>query len=208
MLIPKKDVTVVITSRKRYHLLEITLKSFFKFNTYKGIRDIIVVEDGEEIPLDFQRKFSNVKFIHTGENVGQTRAVDYAYSFVKTELIFHCEDDWQFYAGGFIEESKEILKRESKCLLVWLRAHNDTNQHPHKDGIMALDCRGVWHGFTFNPALRRTSDYKFVAPFNNFAPFNFKVKYESEMLIGKKYRQFGYYARISEKKDGYVKHIG
>lgn len=42
----KPGVTVVITSYRRYDLLNKTLQSFFKFNTYP-VEEIVIVEDGE-----------------------------------------------------------------------------------------------------------------------------------------------------------------
>ena len=51
--------------------------------------------------------------------------------------------------------------------LVQLRAWNDTNGHPvshaapdHSYGVMATGYCDCWHGFTFNPGLRRLSDYR------------------------------------------------
>ena len=38
----------------------------------------------------------------------------------KTPYIFHCEDDWVYTRGNFIEDSLKILKTDDKIIQVWL----------------------------------------------------------------------------------------
>jgi len=125
-----KKITLVITSCGRFDLLKETLISFFKFNTYP-IEECIIIEDsGTVSTLDFLKEFIPVpvKFIINPINLGQMKSIDLAYAEVKTNYIFHCEDDWEFFKSGFIEESFKILEVDPTVFTVWVRAHNDTNK--------------------------------------------------------------------------------
>lgn len=217
-----KDVTVVITSCNRHDLLLKTIRSFLWYNTYQGIKAIIVIEDGDkklseknllqlnESCEDFGIQFL---FINTVDRVGQIEAADLAYSMVTTPYVFHCEDDWEFYDMGFIEESKAILEKQPKCLQVWLRDRKDTNGHPVRwsggrieFGMMMFAYKGMWHGFSFNPGLRRMAQYHEIGKFSNVAIWRQQKPWEAEAAIGLWYYKRGYWAAITPK--GYVKHIG
>lgn len=233
-------VTCVVTSCNRHDLLDVTLASFFTYNTYP-IERIIVVEDGISVPGSLTEKYKlrPIEWISTGERVGQTAAVDYAYSRVPTPYIFHMEDDWEFYESGFIEKSLQILTAQPKCLQVWLRALNDTNGHPygrrvHQDDNatwhqVIFDYKPVgwyglsklrrlisglgqenWHGFSFNPGLRRLTDYILTGGYGKLANYDFHNPTEAEMAIGQFYRNQGYFSAIlcDHGGRGYVRHIG
>src|SRR5207248_6183587 len=165
------EVTVVLTSCGRQDLLERTLDSFFLHNTYP-VRDFIIIEDGDGRKNGrLSKKYQDylLTWHDTGTRVGQVTAIDMAYSHVKTDFIFHCEDDWEFLRPGFIERSLEVLKTDEKILQVSLRDKDDTNGHPVSQRVyfaqwvpyrlLALDYDagewGVWHGFAWNPGLRR-----------------------------------------------------
>ena len=53
----KREVTVVVTSCNRHDLLEATLDSFCRYNTYRGIKEIIVIEDGPQSPEKLLQKY-------------------------------------------------------------------------------------------------------------------------------------------------------
>ncbi|PSV12473.1 glycosyltransferase family A protein [Photobacterium leiognathi] len=210
------NVTVVITSCNRFDLLEKTIESFIKFNTYP-ISDWIIIEDSHNIKKlkKILNKFKslNITLLHNDIQLGQMKSIEKAYSHVKTDYIFHCEDDWEFYRHNFIEDSFKILHSNSKIVTVWLREQNDTNEHPIEDktyygedniqynelktDFVKYEGASAWHGFTFNPGLRRLSDYKLIAPISD---------YENECEVSDKYYKLGYKAAIF--KHGYVKHIG
>lgn len=205
------DVTVVLTSCDRHDLLEKTLASFTQFNTYPRIKEVIVVEDGTADPSAICRKFG-ARLIPIGRRAGQVNAIDTAYAQVTTPYIFHLEDDWEFYKAGFIEKSKALLDLDPSTMQVWLRAWDDTNKHPlsfqsddEKFGVIALDVHGVWSGFSFNPGLRRLSDYKKIGSYGAIQRTTEGHHYE--VAISLKYRQLGYRAVILDK-GGYVRHIG
>jgi hypothetical protein len=220
------DITVVVTSCGRPDLLRRTLDSFLKYNTYR-IRDFIVMEDGDApLPLADDERYRpyNFRWLSTGRRMGQMRAIDVAYASVETEYIFHCEDDWEFIAPSFIERSLSVLKQNASILQVWIRALNDTNNHPVMNDVFfaedvpyrlmqtgfQTDEWGTWHGFSFNPGLRRRRDYLLIGGFGALDPFRQKKPYEIEREASAFYMQRGFYAAILADKEGkgYVKHIG
>lgn len=217
---PTSLVTGVLTSCNRHDLLEKTLDSFLAQNTY-DLAEIIVVEDGDAVAAALCDKYRphRIKWISTGRRVGQIAAIDYAYSLVKTPYIFHMEDDWEFYRSGFIERSLQLLQRHAKCLQVWIRALNDS-KHTVEPRIyrvndvpwqkLTRDFDGMWHGFSFNPGLRRVTDYVAVGGYSNYAAFQFNRPNRAEAAIGAVYRERGYFAAIlvDEGGTGYVRHIG
>ena len=95
------------------------------------------MEDGKsEAGLAREERYRqrNVRWLCTGQRIGQMPAIDLAYRSVEQQsTIFHCEDDWEFFAPGFIEKSLSILSRNADILQVWLRALGDTNR-PSSDG--------------------------------------------------------------------------
>lgn len=222
-----KKIDVVITSCNRLDLLKKTIDSFVKHNTYP-INQIILIDDSgstkKELLENILNKISSPKkIIVNPRNIGQIQSIDIAYAAVKSDYIFHLEDDWEFFKSSFIEHSIEILDENPKVINVWLRAINDTNNHPIDEDIKktksGLEYQLVstnhsenWHGFSFNPGLRRASDYKKIAPFSGLEEIIPKGKksllYVGEVDISVTYFKLGYRGAIITSKDGYVKHIG
>jgi GT2 family glycosyltransferase len=216
-------VTLVVTSCGRVDLLKQTLISFFKFNRYP-IEECIIVEDsGTTIDLSFLTEIVPVKLkvLINDTNIGQIHSIDKAYAEIQTPYIFHCEDDWEFYKCGFIEESIKILKEDTTVSNVWLRSHSDTMGHPidfnliKKNDIeyfyMTTHYKGKWHGFSLNPGLRRTSDYLKFKPYSNLQVMIRKKKTMimlGEVDLSMHYFEYGYRGAITTNSDGYVKHIG
>lgn len=216
-----QPIDVILTSFARYDLLERTLDSFFEFNT-APIGQFIIYEDygqnnmndRQKLQLDYiLRKYEKygVKVLIRNVRVGQIAALDELHKHIKTEWYFSTEDDFQFYRPGFIEESYEVMCGRDKCIQVHLREHNDVNGHPimkQNDGTYRLKTsyKSIWHGFSFNPSLRRISDYHRIGSYSKLAKFNPVRPWEAEAAIGKRYMALGYYAAITPQ--GYCKHIG
>lgn len=220
------QTTVVLTSCGRQDLLTRTIDSFLRFNT-APIARFIVIEDGPaELNAALQDRYSSENFLwlSTGRRVGQLRAVDQAYQYVETPYIFHCEDDWEFYASSFIELSMQVLEQNVTWLQVYLRALVDIYGHPlyeevHVAGmaryrILKHDWDaayyGLWHGFAFNPGLRRLSDYHRIGSYQSCAVFDVERPWEAERTISEVYRDLGYWATILTNNDGggFVRHTG
>jgi hypothetical protein len=207
-------ITFVLTSCGRFAELENTLESFFKYNTSKIDRYIIIEDSGCEIMksacIELNAKYDNIfEFIFNKDRIGQIKSIDEAYSLITTEYIFHCEDDWEFYRTGFIEDSMAILEANDKIINIWLRSLSDTNGHPvsqevYEDAsvqyrLLDTNWRERWCGFSFNPGLRRLKEYSMLKPYSDIKPAfpaGTQKFYTPESEIGIKYRNMGYYAAI------------
>lgn len=222
-------VTIVLTSCNRPFLLEKTLASFVKYNTYPIFQTIIIDDSGKLMcNSEVCKKFPqlNITEIYNISNIGQVASIDKAYAMVKTKWIFHCEEDWEFLDYGFIEKSMEILNNDisQKIFTVWLRPHNNTNYHPvMKDGLNRgyydmmheysyTNAKGfyyTWYGITFNPGLRRTSTcMKFHPLMSQCESSLFDYKKIGEYHVNQLFGKQGYYSVILDKESGYVAHIG
>jgi hypothetical protein len=214
-----QSITAVLTSCGRPLLLRRTLQSFYAQNEYP-LHEFIVIEDGADIQRQVVAEFANrnITWLATGQRVGQVAAIDYAYSHVTTPYIFHVEDDWEFYRSGFLPASLAVLQDQPKCLQVWIRRINDTNKHPVESHIyriggvnwrrMAPSFRGSWHGFSFNPGLRRMLDYVAIGGYGHCARFEFNKPLLAEKAINKIYHKRGFFAAILDDDKGFVRHIG
>lgn len=136
-------------------------------------------------------------------------------TYIANSVIVHnCEEDWEFYRPGFIEKSLEILLCEPAIMMVWIRALNDTNGHPIEPKVykanhvnyqlVACGVQGMWHGWTFNPGLRRLSDYQKVGKYGKIAPW--EKAGTRECLVGIEYFRLG--LRSAILPEGYVYHTG
>ena len=212
-----RQVTVVVTSCNRHDLLEITLDSFCRYNTFRSIKEIIVIEDSPISPAKLLEKYKRLYPVRCIKNVtrlGHPLSVDIAYSHVNTDYIFHCEDDWEFYAPQFMETSLSVLEFSPTILQVHLKALTDMgfDYTVHERGDFAIlhyEYLRIWHGFSLNPGLRRLRDYKRLVNFcmHLATPF-FSGSFEA--YIGNIYRGLGYVAAVSlaNQGKGFVRHIG
>lgn len=216
-------ITVVITSCGRMELLKRTVNSFFNYVDVFPSELVLIDDSGDkkvhqDIADYFQKKNLPipVNLVFNETNIGQINSIDIAYSRVKTPLIFHLENDWEFIRSGFMADSLYILESLPKIITVWLRGTEDTNTHPVEPALFQLnniDYRymavgalgGNWHGFTWNPGLRRLKDYKLIAPFSAYLhPGDFAAL--TECRIGQRYYQEGF--RAVTLLPQYCKHIG
>lgn len=213
-----KEVTLVITSCNRLELLEETIKSFETYNTYP-IKESIIIEDSgkKTIQEKLIKKYGDkYKIIFNSTPLKQIKSIDKAYSEVKTDYIFHCEDDWEFYRSGFIEDSLVILESQRNVKQVGLRSlhHDILVNHPSitfvnklinannvkyyqlilRDNFSNLD----WLSCSFNPGLLRKKDYDLAGNYHSLA--------QSEAGISLWYKNKGYIGVILENDA--VKHIG
>lgn len=210
------EITFALTSCGRLDLLERTIDSFLKFNSYP-IAAYIISEDDSSCDLSaLKEKYKHLNFYwiqNPGPRRGFLPNIDFLYKHVTTPWVFHCEDDWEFYAPDFIEPSLDILLSNNDLLQVWLRHPEDTNGHPLDKAIyktkgkvkyklLSLDYLCQFSGYTTNPGLRRLKD---------------KVCFEAISMLGPGfigpegkvniyYKQAGFRSAIL--LPGYVRHIG
>jgi hypothetical protein len=212
------DVTVAVTACQRPDLLERTLDSFLRFNTYPIARFIVTEDSGVAgINDKLTAKYAAlpILWIEEPRQRGQIACIDDAYSRVETKYIFHCEDDWEFYDKGFIDKSRVILENCPGVMQVWLRAEFDTNGHPLEpdeyaagNGSETIEFRrlaygyknngNTWYGFSFNPGLRRLADYKALGDY---------ARYKNEIGVSYAYKARLFSAVILCGM-GSVRHIG
>ena len=224
-----KEVTFCLTSCGRVDELEKTIDSFLKFNDYP-IKDWFIIEDSGDttiwsqiVSLNNNTWNKRFKLIFNSNNIGQNASIDKMYAKVETEYIFHCEEDWEFYKGGFIEDSLKVLESQPKVLQVWIRPKSDRILNPIEQRKFTLPggvtVRRVlpvsfkikgdqlvdnYMGFSWNPGLRRKSDWE-IEPIKG----NFTIL-KHEHIIDLVYKKLGYMvvSLSQDDEDGYVKHIG
>jgi GT2 family glycosyltransferase len=192
-------ISITLTSYNRLHLLDETISSFYSTNTY-AIDEFIIINDSGSIDICkyIQHKYPDVTVICNTENRGLSRSLDTLFNSVKNEYIFHIEEDWLFDKSiPYISQSLTILQNCPHVHQVHVRHQYDT---PHKalPEIYTVDNvqyqimdpefqNSEWNGYSWNPGLRRKSDYKKMFP-QGIA--NFK----DEMQCSKHTRQFNYTA--------------
>lgn len=216
-------ISLVITSCGRVELLKRTFDSFMRYNDVPLSQIVLIDDSGDNHKHDLILKYFNrynldldIRLIFNETNIGQVNSIDRAYERVTSDLIFHLEEDWEFIRSGFMSQSLEIINNFPKIFTVWLRGTEDTNGHGvelalfEKNGVkyryMAThQVGGCWHGYTWNPGMRRLRDYQKVAPYSNFiCEGDFAAL--TECRIGQRYFEKGF--NSVSLLDKYVKHIG
>lgn len=211
-----KEVTAVFTSCGRWNLLQQTLTSFCSTNTYQYIKFIIIdnsalTEAESKINSIVQKLNVKHQIIINDTNIGQVASIDKAYSYIDTEYIFHCEDDWLFSGSEYIEKSIDVLDSIPKIVNVNLRFRFDGEKgagspieplqqtlNGTKYHLYQLNYLNMWHGFSWNPGLRKLNDYNIIGScYKNIG---------QEQHIGQLYKELGYRGACLE--DQYAKHIG
>lgn len=228
-----EKVTFVLTCCGRVDLLERTLDTFFEHNDYPIERFIITEDSADEEVFEQCRKLNKEKynnkleFVFNHDKLGQSASIDKAYSMVDTEYIFHCEEDWEFYRGGFIQDSIKVLKTQPKVLQAWIRPKSDKilnkieqKRYTLPGGVrvrrvlpVSFKVKGAnedgtdmiirnYMGFSWNPGLKRKKDWELLEGGYSF--------FEREHLVDHHYRDLGYMivSLSDDDSDGYVRHIG
>lgn len=117
-----REVTLFITSCGRPELLKRTLVSFCKYNTYP-IQEVIMCEDSGLIGcIDFAHDILpwTTTIYYNKSRIGLMLNMNKYNKFIKTPYVFHLEDDYEFFKGGFIEMSFEMMDSDSKISQVLL----------------------------------------------------------------------------------------
>lgn len=206
--------TVALTSCGRFDLLERTLASLLPRLKAPPARILVAEDSGDRRVYDVVERFCDIhgeiEIILNDPPLGQIRSIDRLYSTIDTEWIFHCEDDWEFYSDGFIEKSFAIMKEFTHFSMVSVRDRADLEENrffrePRSfSGIQyfVLDpsVKPVWTGLTFNPGLRRMSDYRIVGPYASFGVAS------NEARVSDCYRKLGYLTAYLD--DSAARHIG
>jgi hypothetical protein len=190
------NVTMVLTSCNRLDLLEQTIKSISS-EALDKIPKKILVDDSTDKDCFIRLKEENQNGYLRGwslllneEKLGQAGSIDRAYSEVKTEYVFHCEDDWGFDDYDFITPSIKILEKYDNLVQVTFR--KDT-PHPTHNEIYeeGTDCAfrvlipnyNGWPGFTYNPNIFKFSAYKQIGRYLGMSEKDVGIFYKNSQLF-------------------------
>jgi hypothetical protein len=197
---------MIVTSCGRHDLLKETLDSFIRVNCGGAKPDATIIIEDSEIPMpDWMRdnihfysaNIGKVQWIQNESRRGQIYSIDRAYAQVKTDYIFHMEDDWTFVRGeNFMQDSKAILEKYPSVLQVSLRGDSGWHQLidlPKYEGfkIAMPGWRGGWGGISFNPGLRRLSDYKKIGSYGSHVAYG-TMGLGHEIGLSKLFLEMGY----------------
>ena len=210
MAITEDDVTVVVTACGRPDLLQKTIETFLEYNTYPIYEWIINEDSGiADVNAELKARYPTFTWIDSPERRGQIKSIDACYSRVKTPYIFHLEDDWEMYNHGAIEESLLILKEHPTVSAVMCRDH-DPRQYHMSETPPILTCWGTWGYWSFNPGLRRLSDYKTDFPdgYNAYVSYDVRDPLRAEFFINSFYLEKGWHMALTPNPAGYVRHLG
>jgi len=203
------NVTMVLTSCNRRDLLKQTIQSIPQQTLDKIATKIIVDDSADQECFSELREenengyLKNWTILYNEEKLGQPASIDRAYSHVNTEYVFHCEDDWFFDGGDFIDRSLPILDKYDNIIQVTFRKDSPhrTEDEIYEEGTQSefsilIPGYNGWPGFTYNPNIFKFSAYEYVNPISG--------KYEKD--VGLIFNQMELYTVSLEKK--MVSHIG
>jgi len=188
------NYTLVVTSCERPELLKQTLLSFAMYADIEPI-DTVVIEDGNsDAPAWFEniQGLGKLRWLKNGVRRGQTYSIDRVYSEVKTEYLFHSEEDWLYTRTGFIKESLDILAKYSDISMVGIRGKSEHPEFFDAErgfNIRQKDWNG-WGGISWNPGLRRLEDYNRIGKFGNHVDYDLTCH---EHKISTIYRSLGFF---------------
>jgi GT2 family glycosyltransferase len=109
---PNSDTTTFILSCNRLQVLDETIESFLKTRDY--VTKIVIVDDSAEQGVfeTLVEKYGNFSdVICFPSNRSQWWAMDFMVSWCDTEYIFYLEDDWKLLQSGYLNASKQILRK-------------------------------------------------------------------------------------------------
>ena len=213
------DTTFTMTTCNR---LDLTLKTLSSLKQYGyDVDSFIIMLDcfNETLADTLYQKYPHVHFVTPtsphGEN-GGARHMDnlqQLFEMVKTPWWFHCEDDWEFTAPGFIENSKTILSNDSSIYMIMGREPNTfkphvdetygwkTSPNNHKYGALRINSgpSGSFASYTANPSVLDVS--RVHAMIGNFS--NYRGESDVSRKLGKRFS-----ARVGIFRDHYYHHMG
>ena len=199
----QEKISFVLTSCGRTDLLDPTLESFFKFNSFR-IEKLYLVEDSvnPSVYEHIKEKWDDkLELIFNKKKKGQIQSIVDTYNLIKTPFVFHCEDDWVYTRKNFIEDSLKILQTDDKIIQVWLESQESASrldifeygplQKVGKIGFRKVYCKDGWEWgyFSFRPGVKRMDDYNLIGGYE---------KYKNELDIGVTYKKKGFYTVIIE----------
>ena len=170
----ERRYSVVLTSCGRFDLLRRTVQTFLQYADIAPEKFVVVEDSGDDnvraALADLRAPF---EFVINRPRLGQAAAIDAGYARVETPFVFHCEDDWEFFRGGFVGESFVLLDALPKASAIMLRGRDERRElrklpAEETGGVRFFRAHPKLHrrffGYGYNPGMRRMSDYRRVAP--------------------------------------------
>lgn len=165
------DYTIVVTSCGRFDLLRETLASLFKHLERPAKRVLVIEDSGDEgVRAALANLETPIEVIVNNPQLGQMKSLDKVYALVETPYAFHCEDDWEFFRGGFLAESFALLKARPDVSMVALRPRSELNPLVREMPVERLgdleyftldpSLHPEYFSYSFNPGLRRAADIR------------------------------------------------
>jgi hypothetical protein len=194
------NVTLVLTSCDRHDLLKITLDSFIACSDEQP-QETIIIEDStvpmpqwlEQNLASYSSRLGPIQWVQNDARMGQIFSIDRAYSRVRTDYIFHCEDDWRFVGRDFMRESRALLEEHPDVALVSLRGNSGWHPLIRRGKIWIAEPN--WHGglggICFNLGLRRTAEYQKIGSYGQHISDATKG-FASELELSRKFLSLGY----------------
>ncbi|MCC7162724.1 MAG: glycosyltransferase family 2 protein [Anaerolineae bacterium] len=156
-------VTVLITSGGRKEYLEQTLESLNRYLEYDASKLRWYIIDDMPDSLETRRFIEELPGfdlkIFNPKNMGLGYSLNRIYVEVKTEFVFHCEDDWLFIRPIPIEKMIGILRENPHLRQLWLARALPPRKKPrvvHDTGKGFVEYKGK---FGFVPHLGRMQLY-------------------------------------------------
>ncbi len=215
-MIDYSDITLVITSCKRFELLERTIASMRPW--ISKFPASYIVEDSQEFPaiLRHLEEVDGFTVLRNMTTLGQHRSIDRAYANITTKYIFHCEDDWLFHREPNFDSAMYLLdngiEEHKKISLVCFRDFTTNTKHKqnsynefdlssdeeHEGRYkFSFDPGSRYNSFTFNPSILRRDLLQITGPYGDFL---------TEGSIARYLRKRGYI--ILTEIPGIAEHIG
>lgn len=208
---PDSDITTYVLSCDRLHLLDKTLDSFLQ--TAKEKTKLVIVDDSAnpEVFDKLVNKYGTIAdIICFPENRGQWWALDFMVSYCYTDYIFYLEDDWEFISSGYLQKSRDILKkyRQIGNVDISRRTYEEHGYKTYSDILMddefnfkkhwrISDKHLFWVGWQGSPNLKRRDDLILLGRVE---------KWHNEWNIDRRFHSLGF--RSVFLKDKYVNHLG
>lgn len=188
--------SLLVTSCDRDDLLVRTITSYMQVVDFSP-REIIIFDNGPTRPMPpglNRYKHLGLKWINEGSNRGQIYACDRLWQECKNDYAMWMEEDWQFNQGDFLLKSFKILEDHPEVITVTLRGdwnHPLISDPRFSFQIAQPNWRGCWGGFTFNPGLRRKSDYKKIGSYGRHVGYG-TAGLGHEIQLSTMYSNLGY----------------
>jgi len=183
------DITMILTSCKRYALLEKSLLTFFECCLDADfIKEIIIIDDGSAAD-DVKKAIELLNrinkpfvFLHkSSHKKGHAQSLNYYFDLIKTDYILQMEDDWEFTVkDNFISKALFVMTEHPDIKQVAYRKGGNLAKNQKitktKNGIdfirydyteSSVDDlnRPAWTGWNLNPSLQKWKDIKTLGLF-------------------------------------------